>query len=67
MNKKLLKMEVIYMDRRVTEDSGGVSGLKKRKIRPFGIAFMPVSYTHLDVYKRQGIFRAWCGCYCNRK
>lgn len=28
------------MDRRVTEDSGGVSGLKKRKIRPFGIAFM---------------------------
>ena len=29
------------MDRRVTEDSGGVSGLKKRKIRPFGIALLP--------------------------
>ena len=40
MNKKLLKKEVLYMDRRVTENLEGVSGLKKRKMGPFGIAFM---------------------------
>ena len=32
---------------------GGMSGFPKRKESPFD-AFDTVSYTHLDVYKRQG-------------
>ena len=27
--------------------------------RPFGFVAMPVSYTHLDVYKRQRLLRCW--------
>ena len=30
-------------------------GVKKANGRPFGLGIMPVSYTHLDVYKRQPI------------
>ena len=36
-----------------TVNGQNILGVAQRKIRDMGVSLIPVSYTHLDVYKRQ--------------
>ena len=38
---------------------GGVKRFLTMEMGAVGMTFLPVSYTHLDVYKRQALFRYW--------
>ena len=54
------------MKRRVTACAAGFSLPRYRELPAVGLYLDPVSYTHLDVYKRQGILPSFASASTSR-